>query len=305
MAGTELDQEFLTMFNCMGTTDKDVLINDLHALLGSQLSRDGCAFFLDMTNWNLQAAVGAYYDFYNTTSLPRMTLVRDVTIGNGEAISPNTEFIKTWRIKNSGLEAWPSGVHLNLRGGDRMDGPVYVSLPALSPGEETDVSIRLRSPSCPGVYQSHWRMCTPNASECGEIIWVIICVEEGGVMGLTQQLSSITTHDEGQLDAERTMPHDQNPFGSPQSTALVSSTTSPNPVLHTSEMRYQGEQSPRSIPLVNPSLGTMLLETDTRDSDKQVLGDITSIARTSNVVTLVSRDSPSDGNQAARDDMQS
>ena len=51
MAGTELDQEFLTMFNCMGTTDKDVLINDLHALLGSQLSRDGCAFFLDMTNW--------------------------------------------------------------------------------------------------------------------------------------------------------------------------------------------------------------------------------------------------------------
>lgn len=124
-------------------------------------------------------------------------------------------------------------------------------------------------------------------------------------MGLTQQLSSITTHDEGQLDAERTMPHDQNPFGSPQSTALVSSTTSPNPVLHTSEMRYQGEQSPRSIPLVNPSLGTMLLETDTRDSDKQVLGDITSIARTSNVVTLVSRDSPSDGNQAARDDMQS
>ena len=124
-------------------------------------------------------------------------------------------------------------------------------------------------------------------------------------MGLTQQLSSITTHDEGQLAAERTMPHDQNPFGSPQSTALVSSTTSPIPVLHTSEIRYQGEQSPHSVPLVTPGLGTMLLETETRDSDKQVLGDITSIARTSNIVTLVSEDGPGDGNQATRDDMQS
>lgn len=51
MESADLDSEFLTKFSCMGTTDKDVLINDLHSLLGSQLSREGCAFFLDMTNW--------------------------------------------------------------------------------------------------------------------------------------------------------------------------------------------------------------------------------------------------------------
>ncbi len=46
-----LDQDFLTKFSCMGTQDKDVLISQLHGLLDSQLSREGCAFFLDMTNW--------------------------------------------------------------------------------------------------------------------------------------------------------------------------------------------------------------------------------------------------------------
>ena len=51
MESADLDSEFLTKFSCMGTTDRDVLINDLHSLLGSQLSREGCAFFLDMTNW--------------------------------------------------------------------------------------------------------------------------------------------------------------------------------------------------------------------------------------------------------------
>ena len=51
MEGMELDQELLTKFSCMVTTDRDVLIADLHSLLGSQLSKEGCAFFLDMTNW--------------------------------------------------------------------------------------------------------------------------------------------------------------------------------------------------------------------------------------------------------------
>ena len=79
-----------------------------------------------------------------------------------------------------GLEAWPSGVHLSLRGGDRLDGPAYVSLPSLRPGEETDVSIRLRSPSSPGVYQGQWRMCTSNASECGGVSFSSLSVANRG-----------------------------------------------------------------------------------------------------------------------------
>lgn len=31
-----------------------------------------------------------------------MSFVEDVTIGEGESIPPDTQFIKTWRIQNSG-----------------------------------------------------------------------------------------------------------------------------------------------------------------------------------------------------------
>lgn len=51
MEELSLDQDFLMRFSCMGTQDKDVLISELHGILDSQLSKEGCAFFLDMTNW--------------------------------------------------------------------------------------------------------------------------------------------------------------------------------------------------------------------------------------------------------------
>lgn len=47
----DLDPELMQKFNCMGTTDKDVLISEFQRLLGFQLNPAGCAFFLDMTNW--------------------------------------------------------------------------------------------------------------------------------------------------------------------------------------------------------------------------------------------------------------
>lgn len=58
-------------------------------------------FFLKLV---LQAAIGAYYDFNSTQDkLPSMTFVRDVTIGEGESVPPNTTFVKTWRIQNNGM----------------------------------------------------------------------------------------------------------------------------------------------------------------------------------------------------------
>ena len=45
----ELDSDLLTKFSCPGTTDRDVLINELQRLLDFQLNPSGCAFFLDMT----------------------------------------------------------------------------------------------------------------------------------------------------------------------------------------------------------------------------------------------------------------
>ncbi|XP_075766425.1 protein ILRUN isoform X3 [Pelodiscus sinensis] len=157
----DLDAELMQKFSCLGTTDKDVLIGEFQRLLGFQLSPAGCAFFLDMTNWNLQAAIGAYYDFESPNiNVPSMSFVEDVTIGEGESIPPDTQFTKTWRIQNTGTEAWPPGVCLKYVGGDQFGHVNMVMVRSLEPQEIADVSVQMCSPSTAGMYQGQWRMCT-------------------------------------------------------------------------------------------------------------------------------------------------
>lgn len=56
---------------------------------------------------NLQAAIGAYYDFESPNiNTPSMSFVEDVTIGEGESVPPDTQFTKTWRIQNTGLRVF-------------------------------------------------------------------------------------------------------------------------------------------------------------------------------------------------------
>ena len=51
----ELDIDLLSKFRCLGTEDRDVLIEDFHSLLSGQMSRQECAFFLEMSNWYINS----------------------------------------------------------------------------------------------------------------------------------------------------------------------------------------------------------------------------------------------------------
>ena len=43
--------DLLSQFKCMSTTDRDILINELFSLLDSQITKDQCAFILEMSSW--------------------------------------------------------------------------------------------------------------------------------------------------------------------------------------------------------------------------------------------------------------
>ncbi|XP_076450492.1 protein ILRUN-like [Babylonia areolata] len=188
----DLDGKLLQQFSAMGTTDREVLIAEFQKFLGNTVNPDSCAFFLDMNNWNLQAAICSYYDIEQpTVTLPSMTIVDDVTIGEGESIAPNTKFYKTWRIKNSGKERWPPGCSLRCLTGDHMGHPGWLMVEALNPGEACDINLELTSPAVTGVHQGQWRMATPTGHYFGESIWALVTVEENGLLGLTQQMSRI------------------------------------------------------------------------------------------------------------------
>ncbi|XP_005106727.1 protein ILRUN [Aplysia californica] len=220
----DFDGKFLDQFRSMGTTDRDVLIAEFQAVLGNQINPESCAFFLDMNNWNLQNAVCSYYDFEQPTNLqPSMSVLGDLTIGDGESVAPSTTFIKTWKIKNQGMDRWPPGCHLRFCSGDNLSTVERRMVDALLPGEELDVSIEMRSPAASGAYHSMWRMSTATGIYFGDVINVQVMVAEGGLLGLTQQLARI-----GGTPGQVSIP---NPFPQPAGhhSSSMDAATQPQP----------------------------------------------------------------------------
>lgn len=220
----DLEAGLLRQFNCMLTTDKEVLIKELQTLVGAHLNEHSARFYLEMTDWNLQAAVCAYFDLQSFNKLPQMTFVKDITIGEGESVPPSTRFIKTWRIQNTGEDGWPSGCSLIFTGGEQLGAPSHVSVSSLGAGEVADISVEMVSPSQTGLYSSKWRMTTTQGNFFGDTIWVIVQVDSGGTLALMQQMVNLKE------------------LGSPPSATQSTSTTvfaNPFAPLHLSQQQIQ------------------------------------------------------------------
>lgn len=56
-----VDQTLLQQFSCLGTTDKEELINQLQQLAGDNITTATAAFFLDMNNWQVKYTFIAHY----------------------------------------------------------------------------------------------------------------------------------------------------------------------------------------------------------------------------------------------------
>lgn len=191
----EIEAGLLEKFSSLQTVDQPELIRQMRRLVGGEdvLSETSAVFYLEMSNWNVASAVGHYFDLQasNGIRLPSMSFVRDVTIGEGESVPPCTAFTKTWTVQNTGSEPWPAGCHLRFTQGHKLDSEIdRLPVGCLGPWQETDLSLRMRSPQEPGIYESQWRMATHGGDFFGDIIWVILTVEPTGTLALTQQLNN-------------------------------------------------------------------------------------------------------------------
>lgn len=63
-------------------------------------------------------------------------------------------------LYSTGDESWPFGCSLRFVCGEQFGPHGSVSVDMLQPGEMTDVSIEMTSPSQTGIHQGQWRMCT-------------------------------------------------------------------------------------------------------------------------------------------------
>jgi hypothetical protein len=121
------------------------------------------------STWKPRNVAGQFFDFemfaeirVPQTILPAQDLdearfVDDVTVADGTVIQPGRQFVKTWRLRNSGATTWDDSYVLAFFSGNRMGGPQSVPLGRAQPGQMVDVSVTLTAPTVPGTHRSTWK----------------------------------------------------------------------------------------------------------------------------------------------------
>jgi hypothetical protein len=88
--------------------------------------------------------------------------IADVNYPDDTGVAAGTEFVKTWKIRNTGTCAWGTGYKLVYGGySDKMSGVPQAITTVIQPGQEIDVSVQFKAPTKPGVYVSAWTMVNP------------------------------------------------------------------------------------------------------------------------------------------------
>jgi Ig-like domain-containing protein len=107
-----------------------------------------------------------------------LSFVADVTVPDDTSMSPGQDFLKTWRVKNSGSCPWGSGYKLVYAGyADKMNGQFQPLNGVIQPGQEVEISVQFKAPDAADQYLSAWQMSNPAGVTFPQIIFVKIIVQ--------------------------------------------------------------------------------------------------------------------------------
>lgn len=107
-----------------------------------------------------------------------LSFVADVNVPDDTSMSPGQDFVKTWKVKNSGSCPWGAGYKLVYAGyADDMSGQFQPLTGVVQPGQEVEVSVQFKAPDAVDQYLSAWQMSNPTGVTFPEIIFVKITVQ--------------------------------------------------------------------------------------------------------------------------------
>jgi hypothetical protein len=107
-----------------------------------------------------------------------LQFVADVNIPDDTNMAPGQDFLKTWRVKNTGSCPWEAGYELVYAGyADRMEGQAQELTQVVQPGQEVEISVQFTAPGEIGEYLSAWQMSNPAGVTFPEAIYVKIIVQ--------------------------------------------------------------------------------------------------------------------------------
>lgn len=105
-------------------------------------------------------------------------LTVDVNVPDNTIMSPGQDFIKTWRVKNTGACPWGAGYVLAYAGyTNQMSGQFIAMTEVIQPNQEVEVSVQFKAPDAAGEYLSAWTMRNPQGVTFPEVIFVKIIVQ--------------------------------------------------------------------------------------------------------------------------------
>jgi next-to-BRCA1 protein 1 len=106
--------------------------------------------------------------------------VGDNNVPDSQMFPPGAEFVKSWRMLNDGVKAWPETTVLKLVVGEsfaRDRQPVKVG--SVAPGAVIDLwTGELKAPEASGKYVSYWRLHDGQGNMFGHSVWIDITVAE-------------------------------------------------------------------------------------------------------------------------------
>lgn len=107
-----------------------------------------------------------------------LDFVADVNVPDDTNMSPGQDFVKTWRVKNTGSCPWGEGYELVYAGyANEMDGQAQALTQVVQPGQEVELSVQFTAPDQIGEYLSAWQMSNPRGVTFPEAIYVRIIVQ--------------------------------------------------------------------------------------------------------------------------------
>lgn len=130
--------------------------------------------------------------------------VADVTVPDGEGHAPDTEFVKTWRLRNAGTCSWLPSYALVFVSGNAMGGPAAQNLTdTVVPGSTIDISVTLTAPHENGDYTGYWALRNAASQTFGSF-WLKISVTADGTSG-GPGVTTLNASAVGQVDANGTI----------------------------------------------------------------------------------------------------
>jgi Ig-like domain from next to BRCA1 gene len=106
-----------------------------------------------------------------------LAFVRDVTVPSGTVLNPKQDFVKTWKVANTGTCKWMYQYEMVLLSGNAFNANSPTKLNRMvDVGNWTELSIGMGAPKNPGTYTSYWRLADQNGSQFGATLIVSFIV---------------------------------------------------------------------------------------------------------------------------------